>query len=297
MARCPLGFVAGACCVLLVSLCGEGPLAAQGKPPLDLLTSRLSAYLANYETQLASVVAHEHYEQEYRSTSLGRRLSSDRRQLDSEFLFLRLPTSDDWVGFRDVVTVDNVPLKDESPRLVERIAPGTEAAFAEARRISEANARFNIGDIPRTINVPTATLTFLGERYRARIRFQRPVADRAQGQSAWRLDFTETGKPTRIQTREGADQRARGSVWLATETGAVLRTSLRLGDDDRAEDYVRSSINVNYGVVAALDFLVPIDMYESYYRPSRDDGYSYSISAHAIYSDFRRFSVGGRVLP
>ncbi len=297
MARSPSRFAVSACCLLAMSLSFEGRLAAQERPTLELLMSRLTAYLAEYEGKLSSVVAHEHYDQQYQSTSLGRRLSSARRTLDSEFLFLRPPGYQSWLGVRDVMVVDGMPVRVEAERLVRSLASGTETAVAEARRVSEDNARYNLGDTPRTINVPTLALDFLAQRSRSRLRFRRGAAEPVEGRSAWRLDFTEIGKPTIIQTRQGTNQRVRGFVWIDPGTGTVLKTALHLGDDDPAEDYVRTSISVRYAVVSTLDFLVPMEMWDSYYRPSRGDGYSYQISAHAVYSNFRRFEVGGRVLP
>lgn len=289
------GFVVS--CVVLTASLHATPAAAQATPSLDALRQRLAAYLTEYQEQLSSVVATEHYFQEYSSTSLGRRLSSGRRQLTSEFLFLRLPDYDDWVALRDVRMVDGREVQADSQRLVERLVPATDAALAEAKRISDANARFNIGETPRTVNVPTVALNLLAPRNHARLRFQRPVEETFDNQPAWRIDFTETARPTTIRTREGENQPARGAVWLARDSGAIVGTRLLLGGDTRGVDVVVTTIQVTYTMEPSLGFPVPVTMTESYYRPSQGDAYTYRISARATYSDFKRFQAGGRLVP
>ena len=69
-------------------------ISAQSKPSLEQLLDRMGAYLADYETQLSSVVAEERFEQ---SIYGGRGRSS--ALLESEVAFIAFPAERSGSGF------------------------------------------------------------------------------------------------------------------------------------------------------------------------------------------------------
>ncbi len=247
--------------------------------------------------QLSTVLADEHYEQEYTEWSIGTHTPvPQRRTVDSDFLFLRLPGNGAWLGLRDTYRVDGTDVRDADAGFLPTLRTGGANEFAEAKRIATDNARSNLGDIVRTINVPTTTLDFLTERYRSHFRFSKSGEERSRGHVSWVLHFDETARPTIVRTVRGANQRARGTISVDPLTGAVERTVLDLGDDSRAEEFVKTRISVTYAPEPSLGMLVPVEMVESYYRPATHEFAQLQIDAHATYSRFRRFQVSARIL-
>ena len=91
---------------LVAALLMAPSLSAQSKPTVEQLLDRMRAYLAEYETQLSSVVADERFEQRVVYTRAYQgglpKTDDERRRLESEIGFIRLPGGVDWLGFRDV---------------------------------------------------------------------------------------------------------------------------------------------------------------------------------------------------
>ena len=97
---------------------------------------------------------------------------------------VRLPGAAGWVSFRDVMTVDKRAVGDRQERLLQLLQSPASNALAQARRIAQESARFNLGRITRTMNVPDMALEYLHPRHAARIRFEPCVTTRSTaGQS------------------------------------------------------------------------------------------------------------------
>src|SRR5207302_1126007 len=169
-------------------------------PTLDNVLSRMTRYVADYETRLSPVVAEEHYEQYIEipqqlsgsSTEVvppGRPgIGPTRRTLVSDFLMIRLHGDADWLGFRDVLTVDGTAVRDRKERLVQLFTSSSSEAIDQARAISKESARFNIG-VSRTINSPTQALDFLHSRERLRMSFRKAGEETRDGKRVWRIAF------------------------------------------------------------------------------------------------------------
>ena len=98
-----------------------------------------------------------------------------------------------------------------------------------------------------------------------------------------KVTYEERARPTLIRdpTRD-EDQFAQGTLLLDEETGAVLRTELRI-DNARA----RTQVTVDYRWVAALELWLPGEMTESYEGPGeaapppeRPGGWAASVDHH-----------------
>src|SRR5688500_16098412 len=116
------------------------PLGAQEDRDLDVLLDRLAVYLEQYEAQLSSLLADEHYVQE---EQVGRWLS--RRTTEAEVLFLRLPGEAEWFGVRDVKTVDGKPVTGAGTSLSDLLKKPPDDLLARAAAIVEASSRHNLG--------------------------------------------------------------------------------------------------------------------------------------------------------
>ena len=191
-----------------------------------------------------------------------------------------------WIGVREVFEIDGERVAGERGRLQQLLSDQTTSVAARVRRLADQQARYNLGDLYRTINVPTLALGFLLPDRQPRFRYKRSGAAVVNGTPVWLVTFQERERPTLIRTPEGRDMPSSGTFWIDPRTGAVLRTELRTGG---RKDRLSSIILVGYRHHDRFDMLLPDDMNEQYLtRRER-------IEAHATYSNFRRFEVETRI--
>lgn len=260
------------------------PVDAQQPQPLTLdeVLFRANEAVVAYLKELSSVVAEEQYEQRVmRQDGSVKRT----RSMKSDYLLVRLPDDDAWMGFRDVMEVDGVAVGDRQQRLYKLFLESPGAAFSHARTIANESARYNIGAIQRNVNVPTIPLVFLHPINQHRFYFEKAGEEDIDGTPAWMIRYTEHVRPTLVRSGR-MDIFARGTFWVDPVTGRVLKTELTLGDANMA---ARSTIVVKYRTDQALGTRVPVEMEERYDNPreKRAD----RIDARATYTNFRRFEV------
>ena len=269
--------------------------AASGQTPkLDVLLAQLTSYLAIYEQQMSAIVADEFYLQEH----LIIEPDFDRartRILQSDYAFLRMPGELAWLGLRDTYAVDGVPIRERDARIEGILSSPSKNAIREARVIAEENARYNIGDLERTINIPTLAVGLLFPQHRQRFKFSLAGEETIDGRRLAKVDFLEHRRPSVIRTREGRDQPARGTVWLDASAGAVHRTLLEV-DTMRGRLIITTQIVVDYARDERLGMLVPRQMVERYNQPLDRTLRGFNIDATASYSNYRRFQTSGRVV-
>ena len=80
---------------------------------------------------------------------------------------VRLQGAAGWVTFRDVLTVDKRTVGDREERLLKLLQSPEPNALTQARKIAQESARFNLGRITRTMNVPDIALEYLQPRHGA----------------------------------------------------------------------------------------------------------------------------------
>ncbi len=264
----------------------------EGGPPLATVLARAASYVADYQTRLAGIVAEEHYRQNVQSTSRGGRTSRQFRELRSDVLMVKPAAGEGpWLQFRDVFEVDRKPIRDRDERLYKLFVESSASTEARARAetIQAESARYNIGPIMRTINMPILALLFLERKVQPIITFQRKDAGNvkrfaalAAASDVWLIDFKETHDGTLVRGAGNRDIPSHGRLWIDSATGRILRTELVSEDLS-----VRAVIDVSYKSEPGLDLLVPDDMREIYIlrrTESRIDG-------RAEYSRFRQFVV------
>jgi hypothetical protein len=279
---------------VLVLLPGSGAAISSDAPDLKTVLRRAADYTAGYHEQLSSIVAEERYVQRTgpmftnRVPLPGARPTDQERVLRSDFVIVRgVGVGSPWLGVREVLEVDGRPVEGEHGRIEALLADTRSGKAARLRALADAQARFNLGDLYRTINVPTLALEFLLQDRQDRFRFKRSGTAALRGVSAWTVSFEERTRPTLIQTPEGRDVVSKGVFWIEPETGAVLRTELRTGEGRGRGPH--SIILVSYARNERFDMLLPDDMNELYLTGrSRIEG-------HASYSRFRRFETDVRI--
>jgi hypothetical protein len=254
------------------------------EPSLRDVLARLDHYTSRYETAFAGFVAEETYRQTLGGVAKDGTLSKPVRVrvLRSDYALTRPDGRDEWVGFRDTFEVDGAPVRDREERLERLIGSG---AFAEAARIGEQNARFNLGSdvITRTINHPTFALELLQPRNRDRFTYKKVRVDDAADRSVWVIDYRERARPTIVRTPGGGDQPSRGTVAVDPATGEVWETRV-------SWEKVSGTVAVTYGRVPGIEVLVPKTMSERYER----DGTV--LTGDAEYTNYRQFQTGARLI-
>jgi len=286
------------CFVAVSRLAPAQPPSA--RPVLHDVLERATAYVRGFQGQLSGIVAEERYVQEVRyilpSYAIGGmpRASATqdlRRVLTSDLLLVKPAEADRWIQFRDVFEVDGKPVHDRNERLVKLFLEPTASSARQAEQIVTESARYNIGSVQRTINVPVLALLILDVANRPRFRFERSDdrkpklggEPKATGDAGvWVIAYEEIRSGTLIRTTNDRDLPSRGRFWIDAATGRVLATEL-VADDP----FVRCTIDVKYQMEPAVTLFVPIEMRERY--ELRKDGSK--VEGTATYGRFRQFQV------
>jgi hypothetical protein len=284
------------------------PGSAVGQDSLTAVLARAGEYVTTFQRELAGIVAEEHYEQTVHDPYVFRRAGHTvrpedlHRILKSDLLLVRPQGINEWVQFRDVFEVDGNPVRDRSDRLVNLFLNPSVSTAEQVRMIVLESARYNIGNIVRTINVPILPLSVLDPANQPRFRFERDESSKNRitidnsvvttdlpqtprfrvSTDVWVIRYNEVRPRTLIHTTAGRDLPSHGRLWVEPSTGRVLMSELVAGDAS-----VEGQIEVSYQSQPLLGLLVPIEMRETYHVP-RDQ---LTVDGTATYSNFRRFQV------
>ena len=258
------------------------------RPSLRDLLRAAGIYSESYHEAFTTVVAEERYVQRQLGPA-DPSVEAAQRTLRSDVMLVRGVAGETaWFFFRDVYEVDGRPVSSTRGRLESWFRESRDAFMNKARALALEQARFNLGDIVRTINVPFIALEFLLPRHQERFRFRLAGTTTLEDRQAVEVTFEERRHPTMIRTPDGDDVDARGTFWIEPVSGRVLRTELRTGERNRRQ--VRAVITVAYEPNERLQMLVPVSMEESYsFDPVR-------ITGTAQYSNFRRFETDARII-
>jgi hypothetical protein len=290
--------------VLFGSLAVCSPQAVRTQQQHDVadVLRKAGAYVEEFQRQLSGIVAEESYRQEvvpFLGTNARGGVPFQRRRLRSDLLLVRPEEAVTWVQFRDVFEVDGRPVRDRAERLTTLfLAPGL-SSTERVQQIRAESARYNIGGIQRTMNVPVLPLAVLALPSQPRFRFTVDQAgdnDRPRNPNSGLpsttnfrvtaavliVKFEERQGPTLVHTQDGNDILSRGRFWIEPDTGRVLMSEM-ITEDGR----VRGELLVSYQSEPLLGFLVPIELRERY----AGSEYKATIIGEATYSNFRRFEV------
>jgi len=268
-------------------------------PTLPQVVARAGEYVRVFARQLSSIVAEETYLQEY-THRIGRgksaRLETERRTLRSDLLLMRPERDQNWVQFRDVFDVDGKPVRDREERLTSLFLSPSRSSLERIGRIRRESARYNIGNIARTMNVPIMPLQTIDPGVQRRFRYSLVNADRKEADDpslpvsanfhisteVWIVRYEEIDGPTIIRSPDGSDLRSRGRLWIEPSTGRVLMGEIVTRNRD-----VTARLTVSFQSEPLLGLLVPVEMREEYQMKDKPD----LIVGTATYGKFRQFQV------
>jgi hypothetical protein len=264
---------------LLTALAGLSPVPqAQVRNTVRLAGD----YVQNYHDTLTTIVADEVYVQRVDRSSGA---AFEERTLKSEFAIVRGDGDEEAYAIRDVREVDGHPVSERAAMDALLRAPrGRLRSAALAMAIDQM--KYNLGNVYRTINVPTLPLMFLLPDRQHRFRFRSGGSAAMPGMQLAVVTYEERDRPTIIRTPSGRSVVARGTLWIEALNGRVWKTEL-VTNEPRG---LKAVVSVIYGHEARLNLLVPTTMHESY--ETRDE----RITATATYSNYRRFETDARIV-
>jgi hypothetical protein len=280
------------CFVFLVCVLAAGSAVRAQDPDADrislaLLLGRGGWYVLDFLEKFANVVSEETYIQDssvpmQSAMVLGRPGSAARaRVLKADFLLVSTSSAEDWVPFRDVFEVDGQPIRDRDQRLAKLFLKPSGDSLEQAHRIQDESARYNLGNMRRTINNPVLGIVMLQADLQQRFRYALGKMDPKLGPGVWIIDYKEEARPSLIRGKADLDLFAHGRLWVEADTGRVMKTELLL-----EQPTLRARIITAFRFDERFGIAVPYEMQEEY---KFDNGTK--VTAVATYARFRRFDV------
>ena len=263
------------------------PALAQ-TPDIDEVLDKAAEYVAAYKRDFVGVVADEAYHQEARGGRTGTYYRgfeidapSQKRNLKSDVLLVRASDGDRWIQFRDVFEVDGKPVRDRTDRLTKLFLQPSRSVEKQIQDIAAESARYNIGGVNRTINLPVFALTVLEDRNRPWFSFTGSRKKESPAGPLWEVEYREERSGTMIRTNGDAPMPVHGRFSIEGTTGRVISSELLA---ENAE--LKAQVDVTYAMEPSMGMLVPREMREKY---SLKDGAT--VVGKATYGKFRRFQV------
>ena len=243
------------------------------------LATRAAAYVADYQTKFAFLVAEETYKQ----TVWRRDQLLKRRAMKGELFLTFLRTDHEWIAVHDIAEVDGEPVPDR-----ENLQTLLQSAdvIAVGQRVANRNAAFNIGTVSRNFNEPTLALLVFEAKRIAHFKFDRRDFVNLGGVNLATLTFTEHDGPTIV--RGSGPVYSKGEFVIETATGRVRRSVITF-----REAIVTATLTTDYGPEDRLGLWVPRTFTERY--ELRDRNLQETTSCEATYVNYRRFEVTGRI--
>lgn len=272
--------------VLAVFLAAVPALAQT--PEVDAVLDKAAEYVSAYKRDFVGIVADETYHQDTRGGRTGTDLRGfpieapgQKRNLKSDVLLVRAPDGDRWMQFRDVFEVDGKPVRDRTDRLTKLFLQPSRSVEKQIQDIATESARYNIGGVNRTINLPVFALTVLEDHNRPWFSFAGSRKKDSPAGPLWDVEYHEERGGTLIRTNGDESMPVRGHFSVEAATGRVLSSELLAENAG-----LKAQIDVTYAMEPSLGMLVPREMREKY---SLKDGST--IVGRATYGKFRRFQV------
>ena len=269
------------------------PFVTAEEANLKTVLGRAATYALDYHKRFTVLVAEERYVQRVgperpATPDNPSPLLRQERLLKSDYVLLNdFAGANSWVGVREVLEVDGEPVTTDRERLRAILEDTTQPLMSRIRALADQQAQYNLGDLYRTINVPTLPLEFLLPDRQSRFRFKHTGSTLVQDRPVWIVSFDERERPTIIRTPEGRDITSSGSFWIDPANGAVLRSELRTGQVPGRP--LSTIILVSYTHNTRFDMLLPDDMNELYLTAHT------RIEGHATYSNYRRWEAEVRI--
>jgi hypothetical protein len=249
-------------------------------------------YVMNYEQQFALLALDEHYAQELQrppspaqhlaQSSPGSGMSQIGRQtFKSDLVLVQLGMDGEgWMPFRDTYEVKGKKVRHSDDRLLKLFLANDRRSFEKAADYTGTSSKHHLGQVARTINIPTLGMMLLHPRVNERFEFTDGGEETVGGRVLRKAVYREVARPTLVKTTRGLDLALTGMIWIEPFSGAVVKTEM-----NAADPALRCQVTVTFRRDQALEMWVPERM-EEFYRVNHapDD-----IFATAVYTNVRKY--------
>jgi hypothetical protein len=267
----PVGILA-----IVIVATAAGPGAQTDDPTTVAAVERATRYVVDYLNAFSALVCEE---KQVQTLVRPDGHVSKRRELTADFLLVKTGPESMSI-FRDVMDVDGRKVRNREDRLRRLfLGPQTKTALEQAKAIASESARYNIG-VSRQGNSPLLPLKVLTPRTAPGFHF---------GLNGTSLSFSEFRSPSLLRRRTQGrefDMMSTGSFAIDPESGRILSAELTATGQPSA---VQAWFSVRYEEDAKVTMLVPIEVRERYWSPSRPREDHLEVAA--TYANFRRFQV------
>jgi hypothetical protein len=263
----------------------QGAIAQDKAAELNAVMERAAAYVARYEEeQLGNLLVTEEYRQNATFFGVdGKSVTGKpQRRLQSDFLLLKVGPS--HVGVRKVNRVDGLPVKSKEANIEDLMNDSPEGILRRRAALRAENVRYDIGGVLRESNIPTYALVVARKAEAARFKFEKSGTGKVDGVPVWEVKFQEKLGPTLLYGKGGEPLFSSGTLWIAPESGRILKTDFVITNPFPKQKARGQSI-VTYAEDKKLGVYVPTIMIERY---ETDESY---VDCRADYSNFRAFNV------
>ena len=281
----------------------QNPPAPRGAPTLETVLELAAAYVSRYLDVMSSLTAEERYVQDIAGLTapatgvaippegitrppeapkplISETIGAERRVLRADIVLVKVGPPLEWRMYRDVFEVDGRPVRDRAERLAALFLEPADTARAQAERIAEVSARFNISNLGRVLNEPGLPLAFLQTSLQPRFRF---TLDRRDRGNVWTVRFTENTHPTLFWHNRTIENPSAGRFWIDVTTGEVTRTEHVVSQGLAATFVTQFQHDDRFGVS------VPEEMREQLSAGAQAN--ARRVAGVASYSHYRKFSV------
>jgi hypothetical protein len=282
---------------------GQKPAAPAGAPELPAVLERAAAYVARYFDVMSNLTAEERYVQdvlglqtvpsgvsiappittrppEAPKPPVSETIGAERRVIRADIVLVKVGPPLEWRTYRDVFEVDGRAVRDRANRLAALFLQPAETARAQAERIAEASARYNLSNLGRVLNEPALPLAFLQSSLQPRFQF---ALDRRDRGNVWIVRFQEQVHPTLFWYNRTTENPSAGRFWIDVGTGEVTRSEHAVSRGLTATFVTQFDRDDTLGVS------LPAELRED--LSSGPQATARRVSGVAKYSRYRKFSV------
>jgi hypothetical protein len=297
-------------CSVIALLLTTPPVASQqdsparrGDPPLETVLELSAGYVTRYMDAMSSLTAEERYVQDVLGLTIvppgiaiqppvttrppepikppvPEVIGAERRVLRADLVLVSVGPPLGWRMYRDVFEVDGRPVRDRAERLAALFQQPAETARAQAERIADASARFNISNLGRVLNEPGLPLAFLQTSIQSRFHF---ALDRRDRGNVWTVRYTEQAHPTLFWHNRTIENPSSGRFWIDVVTGEVSRSEHVVSQGLAATFVTQFHRDDRFGIS------VPTEMREQLSAGAQAG--ARRVAGVATYSRYRKFSV------
>lgn len=213
---------------LAAALLSAQPAPPPADPDLTQTIRVASAWTGRFVQSLSGLLFREKYLQKVQGgrppQGVVGRMSREAAVLtESNVFLLRAEATSEFVLFRDVYHASGRDITDHTVRLQTLLADGSAQAVAQATRLTDASAAFNLGTVNRNVNIPTMALRYLDAGAVGGVRFREAGRTTIAGLETVIVEFEEIASPTLVRGTDDTDVRARGRYWIHADSGSVPR--------------------------------------------------------------------------